>query len=196
MNASIFAIFIKHLKFFFPSYSKTTWYAMDGSEDNLIRLKDGKGDFDMKKLLPLSKWAKQAPKERDEFSDSDDDEDPFAELEVPPLKRLLNQYRYHHYFSLKCVWETKEAEKAETKAHSKANSEDSVQESPQTEAKGDDRVKEGKQIKASCIHSFKEESWWATTSPTRSSAKANEAQAIKLSLPSIVTKRFTSWVWR
>ena len=64
--------------------------ALDGSEDHLIQFKDGKDLYDMSKILPLSRWKKDPPPARDDFSDSDDD-DPFDEFVVHRKSDIRNE---------------------------------------------------------------------------------------------------------
>ena len=47
---------------------------IDGSEESKITIKEGKTDFDMSHLLPLSRWATTAQPVREEFSDSESED--------------------------------------------------------------------------------------------------------------------------
>ena len=71
----------QHLKVF----QRFGWCnAMDGSEDNLIQLKEGKNNYDMSSLMPLSKWKAEEMPSREDYSDSEDESDPFEEEYVLP----------------------------------------------------------------------------------------------------------------
>ena len=52
-----------------------------------------KGSFDMKKALPLKRWKKEEPPERECFSDEDSDEDDsnYEEIVIPKTQKRGRQ---------------------------------------------------------------------------------------------------------
>ena len=49
--------------------------ACDGSDEAKIKFKEGREDFDMSLVVPLSRWAQEQPISREDFSDEDDSSD-------------------------------------------------------------------------------------------------------------------------
>ena len=66
--------------------------SMDGSEDNLIAFKEGKGTADMSKFLPLSRWKKADVDNDDEWSDDDESSsDSIIVFQIPVRKKTQLQ---------------------------------------------------------------------------------------------------------